>query len=200
MPGSAAGSAEEWVGRTLDLDYLMDRRDGVLTAVGERFGDWLDTAGLDEDAGFTAWELHDHYIWNSARPRCRHGTLELRAPCQQPWDDHMCASALAVGLVSAHAELAEIVTAHLGDDAWDTMRAWHHAAIREGLAAPAPDGLAEALLAAVEAAVVARGRGEEVYLRPLRRRLEAGRNAAQEAADVWRSGGAEALVAHARVR
>ncbi len=64
---------------------------------GTSFYDYIRRFGFDWDA-FT---IHDHYIWNSARPRTEQRTIEIRPACQQPWDDHMVVSALGLGLVEA---------------------------------------------------------------------------------------------------
>jgi gamma-glutamylcysteine synthetase len=52
--------------------------------------------------GFLA---HEHYVWHSTRPRTKQGTVELRAACQQPWSEHMAATALQLGLVEAMTEI-----------------------------------------------------------------------------------------------
>ena len=36
-------------------------------------------------ADWARFERHEHYVWHSARPRCRTRTVELRAACQGPW-------------------------------------------------------------------------------------------------------------------
>lgn len=57
------------------------------------------------------WEsftVHDHYIWNSARPRTEQRTVEMRPACQQPWDEHMVVSALCLGLVEASPTILQV--------------------------------------------------------------------------------------------
>ena len=195
MPKQPATDAHDWVRRTFDLDHLMHRDDSGLQAGEGRFGEFLQRSDLSADAAFQAWELHDHYIWNSARPRCRHGTLEQRAPCQQPWDAHMTPAALAAGVVSAHVEIQAYLRDLLGADAWPVMRIWHHDVVRQGLLAPAPRGeLVEEVLQIARKALVDRGRGEEVYLDPLLERAKTRRNPGQIAAEAWRDGGIDALL------
>ncbi|HMV68918.1 MAG TPA: glutamate-cysteine ligase family protein, partial [Myxococcota bacterium] len=121
MPGGPAADAEAWVRRSFGLEYLMHKDEAGIHPVGRPFGAWLDGAGLDEDAAFAAWQYHDHYMWNSTRPRTAHGTVELRSPCQQPWHEHMAAAALGAGLVCGWRKLAAFVDATLGDDAWAIM-------------------------------------------------------------------------------
>lgn len=195
MPKQPATDAADWVRRTFALDYLMHRDADGLHAGEGSFGDFLRTTDLDPAAVFAAWELHDHYIWNSARPRCRHGTLEQRAPCQQPWDSHMAPAALAVGVVSAHTQIEAYLRDLLGQDTWPAMRIWHHDVVRQGLVAPAPRGeLVQDVLQIARKALVERDRGEEVYLEPLFERARSRRNPGQIAADAWRVGGIDALL------
>ena len=57
------------------------------------------------------WEsftVHDHYIWNSARPRTEQRTVEMRPACQQPWEEHMVVAALSLGLVEASQEIMQV--------------------------------------------------------------------------------------------
>ena len=61
---------------------------------------------------------------------------------------------------------------------------------------PAPGFLA-AVLDRCEAALAARGHGEEAHLEPLRHRLATGKNPAQRALDAFSAGGMGALVDHA---
>ena len=63
------------------------------------FIDEATAAGMPASDLLSAFLYHEHYIWNSARPRARQATVELRAACQQPWPDHMAATALGLGIV-----------------------------------------------------------------------------------------------------
>ncbi len=180
----------------------------------DSFASWLAQFGDDPAAAgrqpvYDAFMLHEHYIWNSARPRSNHGTLELRAACQQPWTEpghdgpypHMAASALGVGLVCAGAALGEYLDAQLGADAWPAMARYHADAIARGLAAtePAP-GLVRGVLERCADALRDRGRGEEQLLTPLFSRLEAGQNPAQRAVALFERDGVGALVDSLRIR
>ncbi|MFQ5921775.1 MAG: glutamate-cysteine ligase family protein, partial [Anaerolineales bacterium] len=55
----------------------------------------------DPEALFKAFLWHEHYVWNSARPRVAHSTIEVRPACQQPPSELMASSALILGLVEA---------------------------------------------------------------------------------------------------
>jgi glutamate--cysteine ligase len=213
MPQGPAGDAATWVERSLDLAYLMHKRDGRSEPATGTFRGWLEAAaraGESPEARWAAWLHHDHYIWNTARPRTAHGTVELRCPCQQPWPDHMAPSALAAGVVSNHRAITSwlegsVAQQVLGARAplaalWPALRAWHHAAIREGLAAAPPTpGFFEELLALARAGLTARGLGEEVYLKPLWARVSAHRNPGQEAALAFAEGGVPKLLAARKV-
>lgn len=190
-----------WIERTLDMAHLM-KRDGDEIVPGRgSFRAWLDANAKDDLSAYDAWDYHEHYVWNSARPRAAHGTVELRSPCQQPWPEHMAAAALGAGLVSAHAEIAAWFDAKVGADAWPLMTGWHGAAIRDGLAADEPvPGMMHAILDRSHDALRARGRGEEVYLEPLRARVERRRNPGQEAVLTLAEGGVPALIERLAVR
>ncbi|MBO87284.1 MAG: hypothetical protein CL927_18205 [Deltaproteobacteria bacterium] len=184
--------------------WLVRARNGVYALAGGTFNAWLDTlplpsaasASVLEDA-FQEFLMHEHYIWNSARPRTAHGTVEIRPACQQPLSESMTAAAMGVGIAAGARALGEWIDGLLGPEAWQRMRLWHHTVVRDGLGAPAPvPGLMEEALRRIEAALVARGHGEEVYLQPAWARLEAGLNPADRARMAFRSGGMDALVAH----
>ncbi|MCB9666261.1 MAG: hypothetical protein H6732_19280 [Alphaproteobacteria bacterium] len=192
---------EGWVGRTLDLPYLMHREAGVCTATGQTFRAWLDHHPRTDDAAFDAWLWHEHYIWNSARLRTVQGTIEVRAACQQPWGEHLAAAVLGTGMVAAHAELATFLDAQLGAEAWPRMRAWHRAVVREGLAATEPvPGLVAGVVERVRDGLIARGRGEAALLAPIEARLAARENPAQRAVRVHAEGGLPAVLDLLRVR
>ena len=189
------------MGRLARLPFLVRVRDGVYQPMKGRFIeqllDGVAAGALDEDRAFDDFLMHEHYIWNSARPRSTHGTLELRAACQQPLGEHMAAAALNVAIVAAAPALSALIEARLGADAWPAMRRWHHGAVHHGLAAPEPSpGFTGEALEACAAALRARGQGEEALLAPLFARLSAGLNPAQRAVQVFEAGGMPALIAH----
>lgn len=145
-----------------------------------------------------AWRdflLHEHYIWNSARPRSAHGTIEMRSACQQPLHEGMAAAALGFSLIEAGAAIQRFLDAELGPDAWGALHAWHKQVVVHGLAAPEPtSGLLAGVLDRCAAALDARGRGEAIFLEPLFRRLENRKNPAQIVQAAFRDGGVPALV------
>jgi len=203
MPAAASDTFDAWIGRTMGLDYLMHvDAQGANHPYRGSFQSWLDAQdGLSDEDAFTAWLHHEHYIWNSARPRTAHATVELRAACQQPWPEHMAASALGAGLVCGHASIANFLAEQLGDDLWSASHAWHKRVLVEGLGAEEPtSGLVVGVLERAKDALAARGRGEEVYLEPLFARWQARQNPGQLAQAIFQEGGVKALVEHTCVR
>jgi gamma-glutamylcysteine synthetase len=199
MPGGPDGSARAMVNRLGAQDLLVLRRDGHIGPGHGTFEQHLAALGGPEAP--EAWAdflLHEHYIWNSARPRSAIGTLEMRAACQQPLHESGAAAALGAGMVCAWRELQAFLDEALGDRAWPAMRAWHHEVLAHGLAAEEPvPGLIAGVLDRCEAALDARGRDEGRLLAPLRARLAARQNPAQAALDALEGGGMTGLVRHA---
>ncbi len=155
------------------------------------------------DDCFSAFLLHDHYIWHSARLRTAYGTVELRPACQQPPHEAMAAAALYLGLVEGQEEITAYVQRALAPaeepglaGCWPGMMAYHGEAVRDGLAAvePVPGFLAE-VLALAEKALARRGHGEERMLAPLWGRLARRENPAQSVRRVFDAEGVEGLVA-----
>jgi glutamate--cysteine ligase len=190
------------VARYARQPWLVRSRNGVYGVASGRFDDWLARMPHPDDAGETAREqifseflMHEHYIWNSARPRTAHGTVEIRPACQQPLHESMTAAALGVGIASGARALGTWLDTLLGPEAWRRMHQWHHTVVRDGLQAPPPvPGLLQSALERIEAALIARGHGEEVYLRPAFERLDRGRNPADDARAAFQAGGIVGLV------
>ena len=196
MPEGPSHTPLGWIGRTWSLDYLMHKQGEAVVPVGRPFGAWLsDQPHLTDAEAFEAWVWHDHYIWNSTRPRTRHGTVELRSACQQPPGETMAVAALSAGMVCAHAAIARRVVATLGEAAWPLLRAWHRDVVVQGPHAPEPvAGLVDGILADCAEALDARGRGEAAFLAPLVARWSARTNPALAALAAWEAGGAAELV------
>jgi gamma-glutamylcysteine synthetase len=73
-----------------------------------------------EGTGSTDWDdfaFHDHYVWHSARPRAKQGTVEIRPACQQPMADHMVVATLGLGIAESAADLAPVL-ARFGKEAY----------------------------------------------------------------------------------
>lgn len=164
---------------------------------GRPFTAYLAAHGAALTAGvWNAYLWHEHYTWNSARPRVSHATIEVRPACQQPPDESLAAAALSLGLVEALPEAAAFVDDLLGPDPWPAMAAYRRDAVRRGVRArePAPRFLA-GLVDLSARALWRRGRGEERYLEPIRGRLERRTLPADRAAAMFRGRGIEAMIA-----
>ncbi|MCK6517542.1 glutamate-cysteine ligase family protein [Myxococcota bacterium] len=195
MPVGAAQDAAAYVLQRAVQPLLVRRENGVIFPGQGSFLDYVEAERPDDDALWDAFLLHEHYIWNSARPRSAIGTIELRAACQQPPEEPFAAAALGLAIIAAADELEALLLARLGEDPWPKMREWHHAAVTQGLAADEPTpGLLDELLRLCEDGLRRRGRGEERYLKALRRRVQRAENPAQEAVRLLATGGPATLV------
>lgn len=143
---------------------------------------------------------HEHYLWPSARPRARLGTLEIRPACQQPGAS-FAAAAFALGLAEAHRDAWAYLQDALGRELWPSLLTYRRRAVRLGLRAQEPvPGFLGMLLDLAEHGLAARGLGEERLLLPIRERVETRCGPADHARDLMRAGGIEALVAELALR
>lgn len=137
--------------------------------------------------------FHEHYLWPSARPRARLGTLEIRPSCQQPQPDSWAPAALALGLSERQAEAGELID-ELPGDGWGALLGYRSRAVRDGLGADEPiPRFLESVVDLAEGGLKARGEGEEDLLAPLRERLAVRSGPADRARELARSRGAAAL-------
>ncbi len=184
-------SLEEFMAFICGQTCYVLKQDGRYVRYGRPFTSYLATHGPDLDA----FLIHEHYTWNSARPRSQHGTIEIRPACQQPPDEPLAAAALSLGLVEAHTDAWAFVRDRLGADPWPAMTAYRQSAVRDGLRAREPvPGLLAGLVDLADAALRRRARGEEQYLNPIRTRLESGILPADRAAMLFREEGVGALI------
>jgi gamma-glutamylcysteine synthetase len=197
MPLAPYRSLADYVERLTHDRYLVIRGDQEIMPSSQRFSDYL----LEHGPDFEAFLFHEHYVWNSARLRVAYGTVEIRPACQQPWGEHMAAMAMGLGLVEAAAPILEYVQTELGDDYWETMRAYHRNVIARGLDAPQPaPGFLAQIVELAYAGIAGRGLGEESFLEPIWRRLERRENPAQRARRIFASDGMHGLIAHTAIR
>ena len=169
---------QEWIAFIVDQEFLMDKKKGQYYLQHNTFYDYL----LNHEVDFDSFLMHDHYLWNSARPRTAHGTIELRAACQQPWEENMVVAALGLALIEEETEISAWLDSRLSDDLWSSLRRYHTDVIRDGLLASEPfDGFLTGILERCEYALDHRGNGESIYLKPLRKRIEEKMNPAQVA-------------------
>ena len=63
--------------------HLMMRRNGVPQEAHGSFLQHLARSGHAEGSEtYSDFLFHEHYVWNSSRPRSAQGTIELRSACQ----------------------------------------------------------------------------------------------------------------------
>jgi len=197
MPEAPYASFEDYVRRSANVQHLILRSDGEIIPSSHSFIESLRGDGTDMEQ----FLYHEHYIWNSARTRVDYGTIEIRPACQQPWDSHMAACALGLGLVEAADAIMEYVQDVLGESYWDTMREYHRRAVGRGLLAwePAHDFLHEVTELA-EKGLIQRGLGEERYMQPIWDRLYRRVNPARRMRRVFRTNGVQGVVDRSTIR
>jgi gamma-glutamylcysteine synthetase len=170
---------------------------GRFRAFGRPFDEWLATGAARHTPHrrFEEFLWHDHYIWNSARARVTHSTIEVRAACQQPPGESLAANALALGWAESLEPVLEYFQRTLAEEAWPRMRQYRRAAVRDGLKADTPVRGMLAELASIAAQGLAhRARGEERWLGAVQERLARRENPAMQARRSYRRGGVKALV------
>jgi len=125
MPSGPVANARDFIEQIASFPYLMRR---PTSPAGPSLANVCGTAAgpanerrylpfrahWEEGIEGAAWEdflFHDHYIWHSARPRAKQGTVEIRPACQQPMADHMVVAALGLGVAQSAAKLAPVLAA-----------------------------------------------------------------------------------------
>lgn len=193
MPARAMRDPLDWIETLAKQDFLVRKQDGQYIPESGTFIDYLRQHG----PRFDDFLMHEHYVWNSGRPRCAHATIELRSACQQPWAEHTANTALGLGIIEAWKTLAPWLEAQLQDALWPAMRDYHQRVLHQGIQATEPfEGLLAGILQHANDALSARGLGEEIYLAPLYRRLQERRSPGHDAIEAYRKGGWEALRDH----
>lgn len=182
---------EDWVRFVLGFRclFLPDGRGGFQ----EPGRPMVDVIGGRPD--LKAFLFHDHYVWPSARPRARLGTMEIRPACQQPPHESWAAAALAAGLAEEHRQAWVLVEDRFGPNGWNALLAVRRRAVRSGIRLGEEDRrfLGE-VVGLAERGLAARGLGEEHLLDPVRARLERGEGPADVARRNAVRGGPPALV------
>jgi gamma-glutamylcysteine synthetase len=188
---------EEYVRFLASLRCLcLPDGNGGFKQVGEPFYDYLrrEPSARDPYAAYEEFLFHEHYIWPSARPRARIGTLEIRPACQQPAVSSWVPSALALGLVEAADDVESYFEAELGERHWDALLRYRELAVRHGLDAPEPvPRFLETLLGLVGGGLRRRGRKEEAFLAPVYDLLDRWSGPSSRARKLFREGGVAAL-------
>jgi gamma-glutamylcysteine synthetase len=202
MPPRQFGTTTDWI------QYLSEFRCFVLPEstgfrrINRPFSEVLTAEarrGISFEQLYQYFLWHEHYVWNSARARVAHSTIEVRPACQQPPGESMAANALILGWVEALKEAAVFVTRTLGDDPWPAMVRYRQAAVRDGLGAPEPaPGLLTGLVEIARAGLKGRGRGEERLLAPIDQRLASSQAPGQRAQQILRKSGMAPLLEQLR--
>lgn len=144
---------------------------------------------------FEEFLWHEHYVWNSARARVKTSTIEVRPACQPPRDAPLAANALILGWVESLPRLAAYFREVLGDNAWEVMRMYRRAAVREGLQASEPaEDFVRDVLRISEEGLKNRGRGEEKFIEPIWERLERKESPGMKMRRVFETNGMERLL------
>ena len=194
MPAGPICDVRDLVDQLTVHDHLMHKLDGKPVVGRNTFEDFA-TSIHDPTIRFREFLFHEHYVWNSARPRSAQGTLELRSACQQPFREHMVATALGLAMVEAHRELAVLISDTLGDRPWEVARKWHSESIVSGLDAEEPaTGFIAEILHQCQRALKRRELDEARYLTPLFERMTAKKNPAQTSRKQWEESGIEAVI------
>ncbi len=189
-------SVEEFIRYICRHPCYVLRRGGGFRRYNRPFHEYLSQHGPD----LSAYLWHEHYTWNSARPRAHNSTIEVRPACQQPHGASLVVAALALGWMEALGELRAFLEDALLDP-WTTMRRYRRAVITHGMRAAEPvTRLVEAVLGIAERGLRRRGRGEEGFLRPLWERLEQQTTPGDRARALVRAQGLAALIDDASSR
>jgi gamma-glutamylcysteine synthetase len=183
-------SVEEFVRYICHYRCYVLRRNSSFRLYNRPFEKYLRDHGPDLDG----YLWHEHYTWNSARPRPHNSTVEIRPACQQPHAEPLVVAALALGWVEARAEVQAFLEDALPDP-WRTLRRYRRAAIMNGLRAQEPvTRFVESVLRLAESGLRRRGRGEESFLGPLWERLERRTTPGDRTREMMRLEGVAALI------
>ncbi|CAN5600227.1 hypothetical protein BH24ACT26_BH24ACT26_06270 [soil metagenome] len=195
MPPRPFSAVEDYIELVLGLRCLMLPDDtGGFRIVDGAFTE-AHLGDMDGDALFEAFLFHEHYVWPSARPRARIGTLEIRPVCQQPWDAHWLAPALSLGLVERAGDVAGYLDEALGKTWWDALRAYRRTAVVAGMSAPEPaPGFLHTVAEIARRGLEQRGCGEEALLDAAFERIERRAGPADAALSCLQAHGMDAVV------
>lgn len=192
----------DWVSYLAEYRFFVERRGERFVPTRVPFRTWLGRSGarLSRADRLREFLWHEHYVWNSARARLEHSTIEVRPACQQPAGSPLAIHALALGWVESLSDLDAYFGDAVAEDAWPAMIRYRWSAVRDGLQAPPPAAhmLAE-LLEISRRGLARRGRNEESFLDPIAARLESGENPGLQARALFLSRGMRGLLRAVRI-
>jgi len=197
-------SIKDMITRFVKLPFFIQVDGEDYAAHKGTFLEYIDAsqaAGMDTGALVGAYLFHETSVWPAAKLHIDDGTMSMRGACQQPWEDHMAAVALNLGIIESGWELHDFFHTHIDPpvaprvpygvrqppdpprsawDSWDKLHAYADKPTTYGMQAREPfTGYLEGTLQICENALAARGLGEEVYLAPLWDRLRAEQSPAE---------------------
>lgn len=181
--------------------FVLPRGRGFLP-VGVPFRRWLAAEGAASSRADLHRDFlwHEHYVWNSARARTQHSTIEVRPACQQPPGALLAPHALSLGWAESLSDLERYFADALGADPWPAMIDYRRRAIRDGLAAEAPaEHMLAELFEIARRGLARRGRKEETFLDPIASRLELAENPGAQARTLFLRRGMQAMIRSVRI-
>ena len=196
------GSPDDLVGYLAEFPCYVLPRGETFLSVGIPFRRWLagEAARLSRADLYRDFLWHEHYVWNSARARTQHSTIEVRPACQQPAGALLAPHALSLGWVESLSDLEQYFADALRPSPWPAMIRFRRRAIQEGLDAEAPARhMLPELLEIARRGLARRNRKEEEFLDPIAARLEQGENPALQARTLFRRRGMQALIRAVRI-
>jgi len=205
IPPQPFADLHHYVDRIAAMDLLYVKREGgpltfpksptlaaffdspsflVQTAEGDKVEVTPDSADLD---------LHNSCYWYNARIS-RYFTVENRVNDQQPPDAMLVPSAITLGLASALPEACEALSTYDWAELVEARVSAYHKGLEASVGSRPIKPLCESMLEVVELGLKRRGLGEERYLAPLKSRIQTGISPAQEANQLFQTGGIQKLI------
>lgn len=176
IPTTPFADMHDWCNRLWRAEYVFGPTDAAKTGFalgGELFGN---AASSMNGLFNTAALFHEGCWWLDARARFAYGTVEVRPCCQQPQWLRLAMPALILGLGENRTARRALVDRF----SWTEWRMLRVFGARYGMSAyiggetPIQRLVAEELIPAARAGLIARGQGEESLLVPLDRIVKEG--------------------------
>lgn len=178
-----SGRIDEYLSGIIDQDFLFYQdENGKWQNCGKPFREFARSCNGNV---FDFYKYHEGAVWQNARLRHIFGTVEFRPCCQQPPGENFAVHALALGLVENHKKAWYLLSGY----SWLELLDWRESAIRYGinsyLGGQKALGVIPELLTIVEQGLKNRGFGEEIFLKPLWKRIAKNKTGADIAVEVF---------------